>query len=382
MIFTKLRSYLIIHLHMKHCIITIYFLASFIGGIQAQTSKSYSIESAVRFIELARAAEQGKQPSEADWEALFATKGYQSFFSIRTDWKEWQQNIRKAFTTVFDPACRAMADSIALQPMATDAPFENYFIVNFYQIRQRMDSLEHFLHHSDFEQLMEQAYSRVKEFLPADAKNLPLTDLPMFYLAFDPESRAMGGAVFFDINQVYEDGTEGFINTAAHELHHHYMDALWDLRYPKDSDDPALTALVYNQMEGTADLISKPEMPVTKLGLYGPEIVKMYNDDYAATPEVLKQLDNLTCDYAAGKITAEQFEEASGCAHFGGHTTGDYMVFLIRDQLGQQTAIDCFCDIPAFVRRYNEAAAKADTYVFSDAFVQYIDKVCQEMKGE
>lgn len=160
------------------------------------------------------------------------------------------------------------------------------------------------------------------------------------------------------------------------------MDALWDLRYPKDSDDPALTALVYNQMEGTADLISKPEMPVTKLGLYGPEIVKMYNDDYAATPEVLKQLDNLTCDYAAGKITAEQFEEAAGCAHFGGHTTGDYMVFLIRDQLGLQTAIDCFCDIPAFVRRYNEAAAKADTYVFSDAFVQYIDKVCQEMKGE
>ena len=58
------------------------------------------------------------------------------------------------------------------------------------------------------------------------------------------------------------------------------------------------------------------------------------------------------------------------------------MVFLIRNHLGLQTAIDCFCDIPAFVRRYNEAADKADTYVFSDAFVQYIDKVCQEMKGE
>ena len=55
--FTELRSYLITHLHMKHCIIIICLLASFIGGIQAQTSKSYSIESAVRFIELARAAE-------------------------------------------------------------------------------------------------------------------------------------------------------------------------------------------------------------------------------------------------------------------------------------------------------------------------------------
>ena len=79
---------------MKHCIITFCLLASFIWDIQAQTSPRYSIESAVRFIELARAAEQGKQPSEADWEALFATKGYQSFFSIRTDWEEWQQNIR------------------------------------------------------------------------------------------------------------------------------------------------------------------------------------------------------------------------------------------------------------------------------------------------
>lgn len=75
-----------------------------------------------------------------------------------------------------------------------------------------------------------------------------------------------------------------------------------------------LTAIVYNQMEGTADLISKPEMPVTKLGL--------------------------------------------------------------------QAAIDCFCDIPAFVRRYNEAAAKTGTYVMSDTFVQYIDNVCKEMEGK
>ena len=191
----------------------------------------------------------------------------------------------------------------------------------------------------------------------------------------------MGGAVFFDINQVSEDGVQGFVNTAAHELHHHYMDMIWDKRYPTDSDDPALTALVYNQMEGTADLISKPDMPVTKLGLYGPEIVKMYNDDYAASPAVLSRLDSLTCGYVSGKVSAKDFEAAAECAHFGGHTTGDYMVFLIRDQLGLQAAVDCFCDIPAFVRRYNEAAAKAGTYVFSDTFVQYIDKICKEMEG-
>lgn len=58
------------------------------------------------------------------------------------------------------------------------------------------------------------------------------------------------------------------------------------------------------------------------------------------------------------------------------------MVFLIRDQLGLQVAIDCFCDFPAFIRRYNEAAVKADTYVFSDTFVEHINKVCQEMEKE
>ncbi len=367
---------------MKRFISTLCILVLLAVTVCAQAAKRYSIESATRFIDMARMAEQGTLPTEDDWEALFATEGYRAFFSIRTDWQEWQDNIRNAFMLVFDPALQAKADSIARHPMSIDAPFENYFIVNFYLIRQRLDSLEHFLHHTDFDHLMEQAYSRTKQFLPADAQAINLTDLPLFYLAFDPESRAMGGGVFFDINQAYEDGTQGFINTAAHELHHHYMGALWERRYHQDSDDPALTAIVCNQMEGTADLISKPEMPVTKLGLYGPEIVKMYNDDYADSPNVLRQLDSLTCAYQAGEITARQFEAAGECAHLGGHTTGDFMVFLIRDQLGLQAAIDCFCDIPAFVRRYNEAAAKAGTYVMSDTFVQYIDKVCKEMENK
>ncbi len=366
---------------MKRYAIILVLLTLLAVAVRAQAPKRYSVESAIRFIDMARAAEQGKMPAEADWQSLFSTQGYHAFFSIRTDWKEWQDNIRKAFILVFDPAHRAEVDSIAMSPMAADAPFENYFTVNFYQIRQRLDSIEHFLHNSDFDRLMDQAYSRARQFLPAGARSLKLPDIPLYYLAFDPESRAMGGAVFFDINQVSEDGVQGFVNTAAHELHHHYMDMIWDKRYPKDSDDPALTALVYNQMEGTADLISKPDMPVTKLGLYGPEIVKMYNDDYAASPAVLSRLDSLTCGYVSGTVSAKDFEAAAECAHFGGHTTGDYMVFLIRDQLGLQAAVDCFCDIPAFVRRYNEAAAKAGTYVFSDTFVQYIDKICKEMQG-
>ena len=145
-------------------------------------------------------------------------------------------------------------------------------------------------------------------------------------------------------------------------------------------DDAALQAIVRNQLEGAADLINKGTMPTDKLGAYGPDIVKMYNDDYFDSPNVLRQLDSLTCGYLAGTLDVKQYQAAAECAHFEGHTTGDYMVFLIRDQLGQQAAIDCLGDFSAFVQRYNEAARKADGYVFSETFVSHIDSIWSDLQ--
>ena len=344
--------------------------------------EEYSIESAQRFMEMARQAMDGTQPTDEDWRALFATKGYHTFFQVWnwTDSTEWQRNIRNGFDLAFNPARKAQLDSIVARPLGEESSDEDFFTYNFYLTKQRFNELYEFIHTADFGQVMQQAHERVLQFLPAGADTLDLPPMKCYYLAFDPEGRTGNGVIFYDYNTAFEDGPEGLVNGIAHELHHQYMGLLMNARYHRDCDDAALQAIVRNQLEGAADLINKGTMPTDKLGAYGPDIVKMYNDDYFDSPNVLRQLDSLTCGYLAGKLDAKQYQAAAGCAHFEGHTTGDYMVFLIRDQLGQQAAIDCLGDFSAFVQRYNEAARKADAYVFSETFVSHIDSICSDLQ--
>lgn len=374
---------------MKTQLISLLFLIGISANCLAQKNvntgninSDYSIESASRFIEMAKAAKDGQLPDDKEWHELFATEGYHQFFSACYDTPKWQSRIRNAFELVFDKKNSEALDSI-LTPTAKANPFSrNYYVINFHQTRQHIDELYKFIHKADFTEIVKKAHLKARLHLPARINDLQPTFKKFYFVAWDPECRAWDNGIYLDINSFYQEGPEGMINLLAHELHHHYMDALLSDRYKRDSKDAALIALLANQQEGTADIINKQKMPTDKLGGYGPEIVKMYNDDYFSSPEVLKHLDKLTTDYLAGKITVEQYQEARKCAHFGGHTTGDYMVFLIRDQLGLQVAIDCFADFASFVRRYNEAAVKANTYVFSDTFVEHIEKVCAEMEKD
>ena len=342
--------------------------------------KNYSIESAVRFIDMAKTAEKGILPGDKEWRELFATDGYHHFFAVCGDSLRWQRNIRTAFHTVFDKSQQVKLDSILSRPVNMYMSQEGFMVINFQQLKSQTDSLYNFLHHTNFSEMMQKAHLKAQLFLPSRINELKPAFKEFYFLAWDLESRAWDDNTYFDINSFHSEGPEGMINLMAHELHHLYMSALIADRYKCGTNDDAFYAISVMQQEGTADLINKQKMPVDKLGAYGADLVKMYNDDYFSSPEVLKQLDNLTTDYLAGKITKEQYRATRQCAHFGGHTTGDYMVFLIRDQLGLQAVIDCFPNFSAFVHRYNEAATKAGTYVFSDTFVQHIDKICSEME--
>lgn len=61
--------------------------------------------------------------------------------------------------------------------------------------------------------------------------------------------------------------------------------------------------------------------------------------------------------------------------HYEGHTTGSYMVFLIRDQLGIEAVVESVGNLDAFIDNYNKAAEKAGTYKFSDKFTKHIHDV-------
>lgn len=340
----------------------------------------YSIESAEHFIKMVKAAQAGVLPKDKEWKELFATEGYRNFFSACRDTLFWQNNIRTAFQTVFDRTQKERLDSILAQPINMSTPYGNFFVINFQQTKERIDELYDFILHTDFKDIMRQGHVKALHHLPARINQLHPTFPKFYFLSWDPECRAWSNGIYLDINGVSSGGTEDMTNIIGHELHHCYMRALLDDRYHQDNNDAAIGALRDMQREGTADIINKQKMPLDELKPFGPEVTKMYNDDYFSTPEVLKQLDKLTTDYLAGKISEKEYAKARECAHNGGHTTGDYMVFLIRDQLGLQVAIDCFPNTSAFVHRYNEAAAKAGTYTFSDTFVEHVDKTCRKQE--
>ena len=106
----------------------------------------------------------------------------------------------------------------------------------------------------------------------------------------------------------------------------------------------------------------------------------MYNQAYADTPEALQVLDEMVQGYLDKQVPQDIYDAATEVALYGGHTGGDYMGFLIRDRLGMEAAVNMCGDIVAFVKIYNEAARQAGTYVFSDRFVNHVEKVMEGLR--
>lgn len=349
-------------------------------GCQVQNRNSdelspakYSVESAGKFVKMARAAQKGVMPGEEKWQALYATEGYRAFFDTRRDAHEWKEDIREAFAVAFDESLSGKRDSV-LAAISMESDIYDFCVVNFYGLKQRLDEVDAFLHQTDFEKLFAKANERSKEFLPERINELNPVFNDFFFVSFDPEARVMGGKIFIDINSFYEEGEQGMIDLIAHELHHCYYGALTDDSY-QDTTDPLAISLCDLQSEGMADMINKQQMPLQALGAYPQELVEFYNADYYSTPELLKEMDEIVAAYVNGEIDKSGYREVRNCVHFGGHTGGSYMVFLIRDQLGLQAAIDSCCDMIAFVERYNEAATQSDGYVFSDTFVAHVKEI-------
>lgn len=353
-------------------------------SIQAQSVNGKGLrcttETAEQLINMMKSASEGVMPTEQEWEALFNLDGYKTSFGVRKDGNEWKENIKNAFLIQFDANRKAELDSIVNAGISFESPHFHAFAYNFHLVRKNIDVMVDFMQKLDMDKIIKKADKMVRKYLPknADLSNAKFGNI--HFVLWDGEGRAWKNGIYIDMNLALFGGKEELIKTLAHEFHHIYMGSITSDYYKQDSKDHALMAICWNQQEGTADMISKPVMPTDKMGIYGEKIIKAYNDDYFSTPEVLQELDSLTCQYLSGKITKKQYRKARECAHFEGHTTGDYMVFLIRDQLGKKKAIECFGDFAKFVNLYNEAARKANTYVFSDTFVKHIESECEKMR--
>lgn len=353
-----------------------------IAKAKAPSNFTVDVSSAKLYLNMANKASDGQMPSDAEWDSLFVSNAYSSLFD-KVNWnkKEFQDNVRNAFEIAYDPAKTAIRDSIAatlndieLAELETELPL---FVSTALSIKNNLDKYTTIVNDMDIDNVIDNANTLAISLLPNNGKGITPEPCPIYFIVWDLECRALGDALFLDVNSFFHDGLQAATEALAHEMHHFYLMPVFNIVYKDDIMDGALLALVHNMREGVADILNKKEMPLKSLTPYGDKMLAAYNADYAATPQTLAQLDAVTCDFLDGKFDMEQyFQKAFGCVHYEGHTTGDYMVFLIRDQLGMDAVIESVGNVEAFVDNYNKAAEKAGTYKFSDRFTQHIHNIC------
>lgn len=356
-----------------------------ISHIQSFASEQKSIQfivdisSAKKYVKMSQNRQNGIIPTSEDWDSLFSTKAYKVFLE-NTFWDKdiFKKNIRDAFDMIYDPTKSQECDSMIKNMEASDNELV-FYVSTAKSIRDNLEAYSHFLENTDMDSVINAADNMARELLPDKGKNLSPSISPIYFIVWDLECRSLGSGIYLDLNSFLQSGKQAAIEVLAHEIHHFYMTPLMECKYDKDITDGAAQTLLYNMTEGTADIINKKKMPLESLAPYGENILKLYNDDYFSTPSVLAELDSVTIDYLDKKITLEKYNSSAfSCSHFGGHTTGDFMVFLIRDHLGLEVVIESFCDLDKFVKNYNKAAKLAGTYQFSDRFVKHIENTARE----
>lgn len=352
-----------------------------VGNAQTKSDFSVDTSSANQYLKMAKSSVSGKMPTDSEWESLFASAAYKALLdNIHWDKEEFKNNVRSAFEIVYDPANKEKCDSIALilqdlNDVSNELPF---FVSTALSIRDNLDKYTDILASVDMDSIINTANSMALELVPGKGAGLTPQSSPVYFIVWDLECRNLSPGVFLDVNTFFYNGLQAATEALAHEMHHFYLGPVFDSVYADDIKDGAVIALAENMREGVADIINKKSMPLQELVPYGESILRVYNADYLSSPEVLAELDSVTCSYLDGNISEkEYFRKAGNCAHFGGHTTGDFMVFLIRDQLGIDAVVTSVGDLDAFVDNYNEAARKAGTYVFSDRFTDHIHSLSQ-----
>lgn len=351
------------------------------SGVEQSPKFVVDTSSAIKYVEMAQNRERGISPTSEDWDSLFSTKAYKVFLAD-TFWDKeaFKKNIKDAFDIVYDNEREQECDSLINNMEASDNELP-FYVSTAKSIRDNLAAYSSFLGDMDIESLINAADDKARDLLPGRGKEIKPEISPIYFIVWDLECRSLGSGIYLDLNSFLQGGKEAAIEILAHEIHHFYMTPLMKSRYRSDIEDSAAQTLLYNMTEGTADIINKKKMPLESLAPYGDNILKLYNDDYFSTPSVLAELDSVTISYLDKAITPEKYRSAAfSCSHFGGHTTGDFMVFLIRDHLGIDVVIDSFCDLEKFVKNYNKAAKLAGTYQFSDRFVDYITKVSNDAK--
>lgn len=353
------------------------FLAAFVLSVTASAQSfadKFTIESAETVLNIGERIERGEVIGEADWDSLFATKGY-SIYNMRDSQRE---KIKDAMMLAFNPARRAEADSICQLRPKVDTP-ALVLCQNLCRLAKRTQEARHFLGSTDFARLLAKADSMVQNFIPRRATKgtVALNDLHL--ICFIPDATVRDKAVLMDLNLALNMSEDEIVRLLAHEFFHNYRDAAYNI----DSRDTFLKVFSHFQNEGMADLIDKNEQPEKLYVAFGEDYARLFLHELADAPQTLLQIDSLLTAYKAeGNANGGEYGPLVELFVFNGHPVGMYMARLIREQGLLGKLIAQFDNPYRFALIYNEAAKRKNRhggheYTLSQALLQHLKQCSQ-----
>jgi hypothetical protein len=339
---------------MRTFVITLTVLFFNLTILKSQSSGRVDFSGVDQFWKLVGAWENDRQPSEAQWKALFQTPGYRYLVEI----EKKEGFFRKYFPLVFMPSRRGELEA-ELEGLQG---YDKMILEHYIRIRENREELENFQRELAGRDLHTQALKKTEVYLPRGL--VQHHDPPPVYFAFfEPDGKANGEVIVIDLLFARSIDLTGFI---GHEAHHFYKAKIsrHQLPKPEHEDYPLVRSIVQLQTEGVADLIDKRGIhDVPEPNWYQ----RHYQQYFRESNDRFRRIDSLITDMTEqpGK-RRKNGEEIWELLPFGAHPNGQFMALLIEEELGRKALIRKLDNAFAFFRQYNKAAKRRpEAYVFS-----------------
>ncbi len=315
------------------------------------TSLRIDVRGLERAIDLMDLLAQDREPSEAQWNALFETPGYE----VMVRRERPKEVFMACFRLACSPARAKEREALVASPKDGQARLLARLMPHFLRAAKAREDLRALATELRKESLGTALASQALAYLPPDAPQGPVT---VAFILFEPDARGYGPIVMDAL--FYQDLGEDRTRVLAHELQHAWRAQWAEARM--GSDDTAAWVLHQIMIEGVADRVNvAPALATPEARTRFEKAFQgaAYMADLARTGEVFRTLDDLLLRMAQNPSQREGLgEEMRKQVPRSGHPTGFFMASLIEAQLGKSVLIQSQLNPATFFQRYDEAAAR------------------------
>lgn len=290
---------------------------------------------------------QDKEPSDAQWRAMFSTVGYRLAMNMIG-------STRSDMEIALMPSKRAVFDSVT--NLETDQAARVKHIARAATHRAQ---LAHYRDSVAKALPVRQAVALASRYLPPHATEGKDPPLVAFAIFRDDAYSVGPQQIIVDMDHVLVEG--GLTELLAHEFHHSYLAALNRVQFATTGapDGILLRALNNARNEGIADLIDKPYPLHYDKSPGMSAYAKRYNEAYARTPQVIHSIDSALTAAADDSTKIGQVGIiVQRLLPSNGHYNGSYVAREILETFGVDSLLPGVYDPFAFWRAYGEAEVK------------------------